>query len=187
MDFVFNARAWYWKADDGRIYSGASGGLVPSTDADYVAFIANVPPNQWPRDAQGNQTNAALQEVLSTFGLFADLVSYAADARWRKEVGGITVNTIPVATDDRSKQMLMGARLAADANSAFSTTWVGADGNSYPLTAAQIVGLSNAVLNHVNNCFSTYSSIASGVAGGTITTRAQVDAQFAAIQTTVTA
>ncbi len=35
------------------------------------------------------------------------LVAYAADKRWRVETGGISVGGIDVATDDRSKLMIM--------------------------------------------------------------------------------
>ena len=168
-----------WVADDGRIYSGARQQVVESDDADYVAWLASgQTPRPWPLDAAGEQTAAALQEILTPYGMWVDLVGYAADARWRKEVGGITVSGLPVATDDRSKQMLMGARVAANADPAFHTPWVGADGSIYPLDAPQIIALSNAVLAHVAACFATFAAIKIGIAAGTITTRAQVDAAF---------
>jgi hypothetical protein len=50
-----------------------------------------------------------------------ELIAYAADVRWRKEVGGIVVAGVPVATDDRSKQMIIGARLAANSDPDWST------------------------------------------------------------------
>lgn len=108
-----------------------------------------------------------------------DLVAYAADARWRKETGGIVVNGIAVATDDRSKQMIIGARVAADADPDWTSQWVGANGVIYPINAAAIVAISNAIQEHVNACFATFVSVKSEIDAGTITTTAEIDAAFA--------
>lgn len=43
----------------------------------------------------------------------ADLLSYAADKRWQVETGGLVIGGVPVATDDRSKIMIIGARVKA--------------------------------------------------------------------------
>lgn len=107
-----------------------------------------------------------------------DLVAYASSARYRKEVGGIVVADVPVATDDRSKQMILGARVAADADPDFATLWVGADGNIYPITAAAMVMISNAVMAHVAACFATFATVKAQIDAGTITTAAQIDAAF---------
>lgn len=109
----------------------------------------------------------------------AMLIAYAADARWRKEVGGIIVGGVPVATDDRSKQMILGARLAAEADSGFTTPWVGSDGSINTLNAAQVVAISNAVLAHVAGCFATFATVKADIDTGDITTREEIDAAFA--------
>jgi hypothetical protein len=108
-----------------------------------------------------------------------DLTAYAMAARWRKEVGGISVGGVPVATDDRSKLMIVGARVAADADANWSTVWQGADGNAYPLNAVQMVAISNAVQAHVANCFAIFASVAASIDNGSITAPAQIDAAFA--------
>lgn len=109
-----------------------------------------------------------------------DLVAYAADRRWRKETGGITLAGIPIATDDRSKLMIMGSRLSAQADAEWSTVWIGADGNAYPIDAATIVQISDAVAAHVNACFAIFVELKAAIEGGTVTTTSQVDAAFAA-------
>lgn len=108
-----------------------------------------------------------------------DLVAYAADRRWRKETGGITLAGMPIATDDRSKLMIMGARMASQSDSAWSTVWIGADGSAFPIDAPTIVQISDAVAAHVNACFATFVEVKAAIAAGTITTPAQVDAAFA--------
>ncbi len=109
----------------------------------------------------------------------AALVTYAGMKRWQKETGGITVAGVPIATDDRSKLMITGARIAADADAGFTTQWVGADGNVYQLNATQVVAISNAVSAHGAACFSAFAGLATSIAAGTVTTNAQVDAAFA--------
>jgi len=107
-----------------------------------------------------------------------DLLNYAADKRWQKEVGGIEFGGIPVATDDRSKSMIIGARLAADADPAWSTMWVGADGVVYPIDAAAIVAISDAVQAHVNACFTLYAAVKAGIDDGDVTSAEQIDTAF---------
>jgi hypothetical protein len=66
----FNPFDWYWLADDKCVYASGRQRVVDESDADYQAWIAagNLP-TVWPRDDTGNQTNEALQEVLTAYGL----------------------------------------------------------------------------------------------------------------------
>jgi hypothetical protein len=108
-----------------------------------------------------------------------DLVAYAAQKRWEKEVGGITVAGVPLATDDRAKLMIVGARVAADADPNWSTVWQGDDGNAYPLNASAMIAISNAVQAHVAGCFATFATVKGSIDNGSITTTAQINAAFA--------
>ena len=108
------------------------------------------------------------------------LVDHAKLRRWQRETGGITWQGLPLATDDRSKTLLAGARIAAQANPDFETTWYGADGAGVVLTAALVIAASDAVLAHVDACFTLYGQALAGINGGQITTTAQIDALFAA-------
>lgn len=111
-----------------------------------------------------------------------DLAAYAYTKRLAKEGGGITVVGIPILTDDRSLMMMIGARVSADADPTFITTWPGGDGHAYSLTAPQIIAISDAVSAHISACAVTYGQVLANIHGGTITTTAQVDAAFAAQQ-----
>lgn len=108
----------------------------------------------------------------------ADLIAHAADLRWRKETGGVTLGGIPVATDDRSKVMIIGARVAAQSDPEWTTVWHGADGSAYPLNAAAMVAISSAVEAHVNSTFATFAIVKSDIESGKITTTAEIDAAF---------
>ncbi len=107
-----------------------------------------------------------------------DLAAYAADVRWRKEVGGVLVSGIPIATDDRAKLMITGARVAAMADPGWTTSWHGTDGNTYPVDAAAMVAISDAVQAHVNATFATFAAVKAAIEAGEITTAAEVDAAF---------
>lgn len=64
---------WYWLALDGRLFSSARGEIVPLTDAEYLAWRDINLPTPWPRDDVGDQTDAALQEVLTPYGIHVSL------------------------------------------------------------------------------------------------------------------
>ncbi len=107
------------------------------------------------------------------------LVAYAADKRWQKETGGFEFNGLHIATDDRSKIMIAGAREAAKANPDFTTPWVTSTGEIAILDAAAIIAISDAVGEHVNNVFGIYSQVLPQILDGTLTDQAQIDAAFA--------
>lgn len=169
---------WFWRADDGRVFDSARHEIISDTDPPFLEAKAAGQITRWPADDSGAQTNAALKEVLRPYGIWIDLGDYAADARWRSEVAGVTVNGVTIATDDRSKVMLIGARVAAATDPNFTTPWVAADGATHQLTAAEVVAISDAVLAHVATCFATFNSVTAGIAAGEITTTAEIDAAF---------
>ena len=109
----------------------------------------------------------------------AGLVAYAADKRWQMETGGIIVDGVPVATDDRSKVMIIGARAAAQSDPNWTTVWHGTDGGAYPLNAAAVLAISKAVEAHVNATFATFAAVKADIDAGDITTLAEIDAAFA--------
>lgn len=103
----------------------------------------------------------------------SELLAAAADKRWRVETGGIEVAGVPIDTSDRSKMLIMGARLAADSDPAFTTTFAAIDG-THTLSAAEIIAISDAVLAHVAACFAAYGVVEAAVRAGLITTIEQV-------------
>ncbi|WP_273794315.1 DUF4376 domain-containing protein [Brucella intermedia] len=108
-----------------------------------------------------------------------DLPAYAAQKRWEKEVGGLEINGLTVATDDRSKTMISGARVAAQNDANFTTDWKAADGTFVTIDAAAVIAISDAMLMHVSNCFAIEAQVLAAIKAGSITTRAQIDAAFA--------
>jgi hypothetical protein len=173
---------WFWLADDKRVYGSAKQTIVTDTDPDYVAWtgaggIATI----WPRDDAGNQTNDALQAVLGPYGMFVDLIYYAANARFNKASGGVSVTGHVYNTDVVSRNTINSAYAFSTANPAQTFSWKLADGSFVTLDQAGVAKLNNSVSTFVQDCFTCESSTVASINGGTITTRAAVDSAFAAI------
>ncbi|BCM83593.1 DUF4376 domain-containing protein [Methylobacterium indicum] len=110
-----------------------------------------------------------------------DLIAYAADARWRIEVGGTTWNGFPVATDDRSKTLVSGELQAIDlAERKDGEPFKFADGVFRPLSNADMQAVAVAMRAHVKRSFGALYAVGAGIAAGTVTTAEQVDAALAA-------
>lgn len=90
---------------------------------------------------------------------FANLAAH----RYGWETGGFTLGNMKIATDDRSKNLLTGARIAADANPNYTIDWKTENG-WVTLSSAQIIAISNAVRDFVQACFNAekvhYTAIA---------------------------
>jgi len=107
------------------------------------------------------------------------LIAYAAQRRWEKEVGGITMSGVPVPTDDRAKLLLLGAAESM------------ADGSSAPLviggvnygtmSKAQFQAINAAVVAHVQSTFATLATVVAAISADppTITDKAGIDGAFA--------
>lgn len=179
---LFDINDWYWIVgeDQTSVFSSAVSDYVSSDDERYVEWLAG---GNWPSPAEDED---ALIEFLAPRAPYIvpnfpkGLLAYAARCRYDIEIGGIQIAGVPVATDDRSKLMITGARLAATADPSFTTQWLGTDGNVYDLNAPEILGISDAVSLHVANCFRIYAEVATAIGSGAIKTPAQIDAAFAA-------
>lgn len=142
---------------NGDVFSPAVAGW---SDDDGFALVVHVPPEHEPEPV--------------------DLVAYAADRRWQREVGGLTFGAFRIATDDRSKMMIIGARAAAAADPDFTTEWKMADNSFITLDAATIIAVSDAVLAHVAECFAIEAQVLAAIADGTVTTTTGIDTAFSA-------
>ena len=178
---MFDARKGCWRADDGRVYLGSAQAIVGDDDAAYLAWReAYGPPTPWPRDDAGRQTDKALQAVLAPYDLWVDLAAYAADARYRRETGGVTVAGIAVPTDRASQQMIAGMLASAQLDPAVVIKFKAPDG-FVTLDATAVISLARAVGAHVQAAFTAEAAILDRIASGKIASIAQIDAAFAEI------
>jgi hypothetical protein len=180
----YNPSNWYWLADDGRVFASARQLIVDISDADYVAWSASNSATPWPRDDAGNQTDAALQEVLTPFNLFVDLSSYNAYARFLHASGGVIVTSLsPIAfnTDAVSRNTINSAQNYLQLKGSGTVQWKMSDGSFVTLDGAQLTTLMNAVAEFVQSCFTNESVNDAAIGEGSITTQQQIDASFDAI------
>ena len=105
----------------------------------------------------------------------ADLKAYAALRRWQIETGGITVGGMSVDTDRASQAMITGAFAYVQANPGMTIAFK-AGGTFASLGAAEVEAIANAVAAHVQACFAAEATVAAGIAAGTITDIAAIDA-----------
>lgn len=75
-----------------------------------------------------------------------------AQHRYETEVGGTTVNGFDVATDVSSQSKLIAVRINAREDPAYTVKWKTSSG-FVTLTAAQIILITDAVRQHVQDCF----------------------------------
>jgi hypothetical protein len=184
MIFPYN---WYWLADDGRVYASATQTIVTDTDPGYVAFTgAGGTATVWPRDDAGNQTNASLQDVLRPYNLYVDLIYYTAAARQARYADDITVNGLPFSTDPVSLGGLNAAMLYTSDKQVNAFSWKLPDGSFITLNTTQIKDLQSVVAAFGQSCFVCEDETLTAIEGGTITTREQVDAAFAAVSNNFT-
>lgn len=113
-------------------------------------------------------------------GVSQRLRDYAANARYNKEVGGITVNGAAVPTDRETQSKFVSAAVMAQLNPQITFEWK-TDGGFLSFTAEQLIAVATAVGTHVQACFSIEAAMSAGITAGTVTTTAQVDTAFAAI------
>lgn len=98
--------------------------------------------------------------------------------RYDKEVGGITLaNGMTVATDDRSKGLIAGARIDTMADPTILTNWK-ADTGWVQIDADTVAMISSAVAAHVRACFTvekTHCDFLDTMAADPATTPADIE------------
>ena len=169
----YNPANWYWivAGSEIEVWSSATAGFVPITDAKYSSWVD-----------QGNTPTRIvslqeLRDVLAAVYPAGMLETYAAAKRFEIETAGITVAGTLVDTSRDSQSMITNALSYVTAASASSVKYKAASG-WVTLSADTIKAMALAVGAHVQACFEKEAMIASGIANGTIKTRAAIDAAF---------
>lgn len=113
-------------------------------------------------------------------GRTADLAAYVNQRRWELETGGIEVAGAPIRTDEQSQAKIQGAFQLAQQDPEVEIDWEAQPGQWVTLDAPTMIGIGLAAARHVQRCFSAARQVGGLVATGEVTTRADVDAAFAA-------
>jgi hypothetical protein len=108
-----------------------------------------------------------------------DLAAYTAQKRWEAEIGGAEWDGFPVHTDRDSQGKIVAEMLAVERGMRTDgDPWKFADGNFRPLTNDEMNEVALAVRNHIRQCFGTEAYVLAGIAGGSMTSIAEIDAAF---------
>jgi hypothetical protein len=114
------------------------------------------------------------------------LKNYAATTRYAKETAGVTVTIggvagIPMSTArGNDREVLTATMVAIHAGLRSNTaTFKFADGVSRVVSNADMTAAIGAAFAHVQAAFDVESTVVAAIGAGTVTTSAQIDAQFA--------
>ena len=107
--------------------------------------------------------------------LVADLLAYAAERRWRAEVGGVVVGSLHMQTDAASQSKLAQAIQSIDLGVIPEPLpWKTARGFAV-LSRADLLDAAKATAALVQAAFATEAAVAASIVAGEITTHAEVD------------
>jgi Domain of unknown function (DUF4376) len=186
---------YYWTVagHSGQVLSSKSNTYVPTSDSGYAAwkdvfgdgpavggeaeiwhYVSDLMP-AWMFDGTTFSQPGAGQYSK------AQLSSYNALVRFTNVDGGMIAAGIPVRTDERSRNFIQGGRMLAEADSTWTTKWLGSDGNIYDVDAAQMIEMSNVVGNHTNQCYLVFDQVNSGITLGNINTIGQIDTAYSGL------
>jgi hypothetical protein len=184
---TFDPANWYWivAGSTSRVFSSATGAYVALSDATYQSWLAEggTPTRIASEDELVDMLQTRAPNVVAQFP--AGLLAYAAAARFAKETGGITFNGAAVQTDRETQAQLSGAYNYVQVAPSATIQWKQADGSFISLNAAAITAVATAVAVHVQACFGAEATLAAGINASPpmVTTKAAIDAAFAAITT----
>lgn len=109
-----------------------------------------------PYDDQGNGT---VTDTRTLAEAKAERLALLAERRWRAETGGVVIGGTLLPTDEKSEVKITGARLAAEANPAYTVRWKVAPGQFVTFDATAVIALSNTVRAHIQACFDNEDAI----------------------------
>jgi hypothetical protein len=185
---------WVVGGSSTQVYGSKTNIYVPVADANYVAWLnagnvatpiaveADIWPCQAPLKPAWLFDGTTFAQPAAGAWTKTQLHAYSVMTRYNTEQGGLTLSSgMPILTDDRSQAKINGARLAAVNNAAFTTEWHAADGTFHHMLSADVISMSDQLQTHIDNSFTTSSTVATDIEAGTTTTLTQIDAAFAAV------
>jgi hypothetical protein len=106
---------------------------------------------------------------------------YAADLKWRKATGGVTVAGHSVASDDNAQSKIANAKTAFDNGTLTGTIPFKTLGGFIDADAATVTAIYAALVAHVQASYAAEQAAAAAIDAGTAATFDAVDALFAAL------
>lgn len=102
------------------------------------------------------------------------LKAYAAKMRYKRQRGGYNYRGKQYNSDANAITALTSAFSLAKANSSYNTQWKLADGTFAAMSAANVIGVYNAVTGFVQALFNAEAVVSTAIDAGSVTTPTQV-------------
>lgn len=178
---AFIPQDWYWQRASGALFSSARIAEVSATDEAYVEWVERgFVPTPYPKDAEGSESVAELEAVLSPYGLHASLEAHARDLSWRIRVGGTEIGGVRVATDDGGLALLNGLKGLAEDDPTATFPFDDGSPAGVSLSAEQAIALAKAAGAWVQATFKRRLDVLKAIRAGTLATKEAVEAALAA-------
>ena len=195
MPIPLNSKDWYWfvGGDTTKVYSSARNVYVDTSDSDYQNWLqvsGTHPPSAvnesdiwyyvqswqpwWIWDPTTGTCSVSAPSVYSK----VQLQNYNMDVRDKRLNGGMVANGVPVYTDANGRAAAMDARGMARGNANYTCTWIGTDGNFYPLDATGVITMADQISTHGTACYSVYADTDGKIKSGAITTTGDIDVAY---------
>ena len=126
----------------------------------FMGFFVQLFPNAVLPDPAAVTAYAATYQAAA---LAAQLLAALAAHRYTVQTGGIVVAGVPVSTDEVSLAKLSDAWIKSKFDNTITVSWV-AGGNVYPLNAAQILTIGDAVFTFQQKCYAAQAALIPNVA-----------------------
>lgn len=129
-------------------------------------------------------TNLTAAQILVFQGFQQDLLLYAAQRRWLAEISGVNVAGIPLNTQDRDQSKIGQLKQAFDNGTLPNATPVNffdATGAVHAVDAVAATAIYQGIVDFVQNTYAVAANMVAGINIGSITTRKEIDAAYAAI------
>jgi hypothetical protein len=131
------------------------------------------------------QQNAVNVVVAAHNAVKSNLITYAETARNTKSNAGVMVSVsgtnFLLGTNKDSRTDLTQAIVLVNAVPSSTFQWEYATGLFITLTGTQLNTIGVTAAQHVQNCYAVKQAVVAAINAGTITTNAQIDAQFATV------
>jgi len=174
---------WYWvvAGDATSVWSSKRAVSVPADDADYVAWLAD-----GTHQPSHIGTMEELYQVLAQQYPRGSLHTYCAFVRDKTLNGGVTVNGLPFASDPLTFGSLNSAAIYTVDKTTDTFSWKLPDGSFITLNKADVNALHDALNSFGQACYLCEDNTLTAIEAGTVTTHDQIDAAFAAINSSFT-
>jgi alanyl-tRNA synthetase len=120
-------------------------------------------------EAQATITNLQAQIADLTQPAESTAQQRIAARRYQAQIGGTTLDGMPVDTSTDSQALITGAALAAVLDSTYVCRWKMADGTRVELDTKMIIAVASAVRDHIQACYDREDELLTAVADGTFT------------------